>query len=100
MDVPRGTTRKVLDVVPFAMSSEPRVYAVGTSRSGQNKGMSLFTDSSKSPLITLGTDSPSSSIVGFDVSATRLAWGNADGTVTVCNLSEIQNRLRRAALSW
>jgi hypothetical protein len=57
-------------------------------------------DTSTTPLVTLGIDVVASNFVQFDPRGTQLAWGNADGTVTVCNLEEIRDRLSRAGLQW
>jgi hypothetical protein len=35
-----------------------------------------------------------------NLAGTHLAWGNADGTVTVCNLREINRRLMEVGLDW
>jgi WD40 repeat protein len=57
-------------------------------------GVSLLRHQDKLPLIVLGIDRRISSIVmQFDREGRRVAWGNADGTVSVCDLEEIRNRL-------
>ncbi len=98
VELASGAVLKTLDFVPTAMRHEPRLHAVGGYRSGQ--GVSLFDDTSVTPLITLGIDGVASNFVEFDPRGTQLAWGNADGTVTVCNLEEIRDRLSRSGLQW
>ena len=36
----------------------------------------------------------------FNPAGTHLAWGNADGTVTVGDIGEIQRRLAAVGLGW
>jgi hypothetical protein len=52
--------------------------------------------------ITLGIDSRVSSIntPQFNLAGTHVAWGNTDGTVTVCDLPEINRRLKNVGLDW
>ena len=89
----------MLDFVPTAIRLEPRLYAVSAAP-GRSLGITLFDDSSKSPRITLGIDAVASHLVRFDAGGNQLAWGNQDGTVTICNLKEIHDRLNRAGLAW
>lgn len=73
---------------------------LGTVRNALRAGLSLFRVSDPVPLISLGIDQRMSSVMRFDAPGRRLAWGNADGSVLVCNLPEIQRRLSLCRLDW
>jgi hypothetical protein len=62
--------------------------------------MLLFRRGRTEPLIALGIDSSDFRFPQFNLAGTHLAWGNADGTVTVCNLPEINRRLSEVGLGW
>jgi serine/threonine protein kinase/WD40 repeat protein len=51
-------------------------------------------------LVRLGIDTRSTSPGIFSLDGSRLAWGNQDGTVTVCYLEDIQKRLAGIGLGW
>jgi WD40 repeat protein len=65
-------------------------------------GMLLFRRGRAEPLITLGIDFSDfdSKFPQFNLAGTHLAWGNTDGTVTVCDLPEINRRLKEVGLDW
>jgi WD40 repeat protein/serine/threonine protein kinase len=65
-------------------------------------GMLLFRRGRTEPLITLGIDFSdfNSKFPQFNIAGTQLAWGNSDGTVTVCDLPEINRRLKEVGLGW
>jgi WD40 repeat protein len=65
-------------------------------------GVLLFRRGRTEPLITLGIDFSDfdSKFPQFNLAGTHLAWGNADGTVTVCDLPEINRRLKQVGLEW
>ena len=50
--------------------------------------------------VTLGIDGGSAVNPQFDRAGNQLAWGNTDGTVTVCDLKEIRERLGSVGLAW
>jgi WD40 repeat protein len=64
-------------------------------------GCALFRRGGPGPLVTLGIDLPITSIhARFSRDGRFLAWGNGDGTVTVCDLREIRRRLADVGLGW
>jgi hypothetical protein len=51
--------------------------------------------------VTFGIDMRvRSALDGFSPDGKLLAWGNADGTVSVCDLGEANRRLREVGLAW
>jgi WD40 repeat protein len=53
------------------------------------------------PLAKLGVDSASSSYVAsFNAAGTHVAWGNADGTVTLSDIALLRRRLTSLSLDW
>lgn len=93
-----GAGRKRLEFSPLAFSVTPPLYAVGEL--GRSLGITLLDGNIASPLVTLGIDQSAPAIVCFDRTGAQLAWGNADGTITVCQLKKIHDRLKSADLAW
>jgi hypothetical protein len=48
----------------------------------------------------IGPDSSAFRFPLFNLAGTHLAWGNTDGSVTVCNLPEINRKLNEVHLGW
>jgi hypothetical protein len=63
-------------------------------------GLALYRRGEKSPLVTLGIDTMCSGGSTFSSDGSCLAWGNRDGTVTVCYLTEVQRRLAAIGFGW
>jgi serine/threonine protein kinase/WD40 repeat protein len=54
-----------------------------------------------SPLVTIAADlTPVGTHAEFSRNGRIAAWGEADGTVSVCNLVEVQRRLAEIGLGW
>jgi serine/threonine protein kinase/WD40 repeat protein len=65
--------------------------------------VSIFRDQDAPPRVTFDIDGfSSSSMVAspFNAKGTHLAWGNVDGTVCVCDISAVQQRLAAVDLGW
>lgn len=86
-----------LQTVPSAVSSKSGLYAVIT---GDIRQVNIFSMTNTPPLISLGVESELSNAAQFDSTGDQLAWGNGDGTIMVCNLKEVRERLRRVGLQW
>ncbi|HLJ92469.1 MAG TPA: protein kinase [Gemmataceae bacterium] len=66
-----------------------------------NGGIGLFRGRSTTPVVTLGIDSQLSSFwIPFNSAGTHLVWGNADGTVILCDIEEVRRRLTNLRLGW
>jgi WD40 repeat protein len=64
-------------------------------------GIGFFKGGSTSPLVRLAIDSPPSSFgTPFNRAGTHVAWGNADGTVVLCDIEEVRRRLGGLKLAW
>jgi WD40 repeat protein len=64
------------------------------------RGFRLFRAGRPGPLVTLGGLTQPSGTPAFDRSGGRVAWGNRDGSVTVCDLARVRERLRALGLDW
>jgi hypothetical protein len=94
-----GRVIKTLAWQPAAVG--PRgLYAVCASPSIHDRGYSLITETKGTPLVTLGIDGDQVVGAAFDPAGNQLAWGNSDGSVTVCDLKEIHERLGQVGLAW
>ncbi|HJT32966.1 MAG TPA: protein kinase [Pirellulales bacterium] len=64
-------------------------------------GYDLYHLSRGVPLLKLGIDSLTSSYVtSFNAAGTHVAWGNADGTVALCDIPLVRRRLAELGLDW
>jgi serine/threonine protein kinase/WD40 repeat protein len=65
-------------------------------------GLALYRGGSTTALLNLGIDSRSSSFQfpPFNPAGTHVAWGNDDGTVSLCDINEVQTRLAELGLGW
>jgi WD40 repeat protein len=84
---------------PFlAFGPEARFVAM---RAPRGFGYSLHKRGEATPLVTLGIDTlAEEGRPTFSRDGALLAWGNRDGTVTVCHLEEVQRRLAAIGLGW
>jgi serine/threonine protein kinase/WD40 repeat protein len=65
------------------------------------RGFTLYREGDSTPLVTLNADVPTSSVFdSFNRAGTHVAWGNADGTVSVADIPEVQHRLAALGLGW
>jgi serine/threonine protein kinase/WD40 repeat protein len=68
--------------------------------SEQSFGYRLHRRGEEDAVVTLGTDNLNAGGQRFTPTGTHVLWGNADGTVTVCDIPEIQRRLAAVGLGW
>jgi len=83
---------------PAAIGPECTLWAARSDESGAERGVSLF--EGDKPRVNLGLDSEILIAPCFDHTGRWLAWGNADGTVSLCNLKEVHAELGRSSLAW
>ena len=63
--------------------------------------MTLYRQEESKPLVTLGLDlSITTPQPQFSPDGTRIAWGNADGSVCLCDIEEVHRRLSDVGLGW
>jgi hypothetical protein len=73
---------------------------LGFYAAGRDHGGFTIMDADLKPLVSVGIDAGICSPPCFDHSGNRFAWGNTDGTVTVCDLPRIRIRLSEIGLGW
>jgi serine/threonine protein kinase/WD40 repeat protein len=85
--------------LPIALDPGSR-YWVAPGTVAEN-GCSLGRLGEQEPFIRLGLGQPVvAEEAQFNQTGTHLAWGNADGTVTVCDLEKVRRRLDELELGW
>jgi WD40 repeat protein len=67
---------------------------------GKPTGVHLIHPQEKHPLVTLSIDAEVFCHQRFSPSGQHLAWGNVDGSVTVCEIDGIRSRLAELGLDW
>jgi WD40 repeat protein len=66
-----------------------------------DSGVVLYDMQSNRPLVTLGTNSKSSVMrMRYSNNGSLLAWGTMDGSVYLCNISKVRDRLKELGLDW
>ena len=97
---PLTTTGRVLECVLFAISAfclTAQLICV-TSRNGD---MPICALPNESLLLTLHpSDTEPSFLPVFNRDGRLLAWGNQDGTASVCEMEELNRRLGEIRLGW
>ncbi len=85
---------------PEALAIGPHGFWVKQvdERSTVGRGVALFEDNALR--VNLGLHSASAQFPRFDPSGRWLAWGNAAGVVSLCDLDEIRCQFARAGLGW
>ncbi len=99
VEMPSG---KLLDTWSFYVGFiGPAARLYGFQQFEPPYGLRLYRPGNTNPLVTLGLDVQTSSRdAKFNVAGSHVAWGNADGTVLVCDLVEVQKRLAGIGLGW
>ncbi len=99
-----GSGQVLGDLEPFPVSLGPggddlvRLGA-GNPRD-EARGYALFRRGGTTPLLVLGSESPASFPPIFSRDGRLLAWSNTDGTVSVCDLPRVRERLSEVGLGW
>jgi eukaryotic-like serine/threonine-protein kinase len=97
------TTGATLDQLPFPPSAfvwQPRLYVQSGISPIHDQGFSFLVQTNAMPLVTLGIDGAAPTALSFDPTARRVAWGNTDGSVSVCDLKQIRDALSGVGLQW
>jgi hypothetical protein len=98
IEVPSGKLIGSINPPPSALAPGARMTATQTAN---RFGFALYRAGEQNPLVTLGLDVwIAEGYPTFSGDGTRLAWGNQDGTVSVCYIPEIQRRLAAIGLGW
>jgi WD40 repeat protein len=92
------------DVTPYPVALGPGgrdVVQFGPSNvQGEARGHALFQRRGRTPLVVLGGETTASFPPVFSRDGRLLAWSNADGTVSVCDLPDLRERLSEVGLGW
>ncbi|PWT79508.1 MAG: hypothetical protein C5B44_06770 [Acidobacteria bacterium] len=83
---------------PLAIGPRPALWAAPGRETGGERGVGLFDGDIHR--VNLGLDSELLLAPCFDSTGRWLAWGNMDGTVSVCDLKEVRDQLGRLGLGW
>jgi WD40 repeat protein len=87
--------------LPQALAPGGRFGARYTATAaGGGSGMLLSEGGDKSRSVALGLDTPLITNPAFSPDGRHLAWANRDGTVGVCDIETVIERLRAAGLGW
>jgi len=65
-----------------------------------HRGLALWERGCDEPVANLAGDGVPSFHPQFSPDGTLVAWGNSNGSVTLCDLPRIQDRLRQIGLGW
>ena len=99
MEMPAWKLLETLDSAGLRCLDPRARYWAGHTQSAY--GFELGRRRGQQPLVTLGIDSRQSSIVDqFSDDGRLLAWGNADGTVLVCDIQAVRHKLAEVGLGW
>lgn len=98
-DLESGTALRRLGFHPAALLRSPQRYAAVGYPDGNGRGITVLGDPNRGSQFTMGVDGITIGPVMFDAKGNHLGWGNANGTITVCDLSEVRNRLAQAGLT-
>jgi len=97
VEMPTGKFLGTLARYPCDIGPEAKSW----TESDQDRGISFYRGEGKAAFLILQANANSSSVVGqFNRAGTIFAFGNADGTVIVCDLPAVQRRLAEVGLSW
>jgi serine/threonine protein kinase/WD40 repeat protein len=72
----------------------------GSDQGSERRGYALFQRGESSPWILLGIETTVSFRPLFGPDGETLIWSNTDGTVSVCHLSQLRERLAAVGLEW
>jgi hypothetical protein len=102
VEMPTGEARGSLPCTHYSLGPGAEWFSeLGPGDSqGQVFGLRLHRRGEERPLVTLAPYDLFSGEVLFNAAGTYLAWGNADGTVTVCDIQEVRRRLAAVGLGW
>jgi WD40 repeat protein/tRNA A-37 threonylcarbamoyl transferase component Bud32 len=101
-DVATGTVREGVAPFPLALApgAEHRVSAGWHGTGAGEQGYALARRGDPAPRLALGLETTPSFRPVFSRDGRLLAWSNGDGTVSVCRLPQLQERLDRLGLGW
>jgi len=103
IEISSGRFLRTIDPIPHCLGPGSRFWLSPTAGSkDESPGFSLFEQGHDHYRFKFGFDAFPASPLSFQFSTdgSHLTWGNTDGSVSVCNLKEIQRRLSDVKLGW
>jgi WD40 repeat protein len=102
LDASSGEPRETVEPFPIAMSAGGAFWAAATPNDGPERsyGFAVYRRGEKAPFVTLGIDRAAAAPPIFSPDGKRLAWPNDDGTVSICDLEKLRQKLAQARLEW
>ena len=98
MEVASGTS--LGQIAPFPLCFGPEARELIRRADGEARGYALFQRGDVSPRIVLGVETTPSFPPAFSRDGRLIAWSNANGTVSVCDLLHLRARLAEVGLDW
>ncbi len=102
LKMPSGRQVGSLHTWPASLnpSGDSWAYA-GTPPGASKHGVWLYEEDKDGPVVGLGLDPTTFAFqVQFDPTGRLLAWGNTDGSVSVCDLPTVRAKLAELELDW
>jgi WD40 repeat protein len=102
LDVTSGQRLGSLDPCPVCLGPGASQWALSFAADGVEEapGFALRARGEEAPGLVLGRGASRSCPPVFERTGRLLAWCNADGTVCVCHLPRLRERLARVGLGW
>jgi WD40 repeat protein len=101
LEASSGTDIDEVLLTPSAIAPKRNYWTVLGRPGVSARGISLYRTQGRSPVVTFQIDPPTVSCPPeFSLDGSLLAWGNADGTVSLCDLEESRRQLSRLGLGW
>ncbi len=98
IDAATGNTNRRLALLPTALNSSARQMAQMTPAGAWR--LYALADDSLLAVIQSGATKPAHPIPAFSRDGRFLAWGNDNGTVSVCDLETVRQSLSKINLGW
>jgi serine/threonine protein kinase/WD40 repeat protein len=102
VEVESGRVLGALKPFPVSMGVDAGVMIQLGSRDqgAERRGYALFQRGDSSPRVFLGIETSTSFCPLFSRDGESLSWSNVDGSVSVCNLQQVRQRLAQVGLEW
>jgi hypothetical protein len=102
VEIATGQVIEHLKPFPVSMGIDARALVqLGSRDQGtKRRGYAVFHCGDASPRVLLGIETTTSFRPLFSPNGQALTWSNADGSVSVCHLQPLRERLAQVGLEW